>query len=928
MILKPFQSALILALLATSALQGCDHNANLTEQQLIQRAKDFEDKGNIKASVIELKNALQKNPNSPQARLLLGQIYLKAGLGAEAENELRKAQKLGVNQETITPLLGEALLQTGEYQRILEEIQPGERTSKPNLARIYQIRADALLNQGNLKDACNLFQRSLDTDTNNPPTYWGLAQCAVVDKDMSKARAWLDTALKIKDEQAKTWIFIGAWEQLNKNPQAALAAYDSAVKVDPNNLGALQNRVDLNISLGQLDAAKTDIEKIGKLAPKSLLAEYTQALLDFKLGKYPQARDALQNVFQITQDHMPSVLLAGATSYALGSYQQAESYLNRYLSNFPNQSYARRLLAATFIKQNQPNNALQTLAPIITPDSRDSQALALAGQAQYMAQNSTQATQYFDRAIALDPKNVAIRTQQGMNLLLSGNALGAINELEAATALDPNHYQADNLLIISLLQHKEYDKALAAIDAMEKKIPNNPATFNLQGNAYLGKQDWINARKSFEQALAIDPAFFPAAASLAKLDLRDKNPAAASKRFQNILDKDKNNLQAMMALAELASINKQEKDYIYWLKKAAETHPSISAPHVALARFYMSKKDPQQALAQANDAINANPNDPEALNLLGALQLATDDKINAIATFTKLTEKDKQSADAYLHLALAQMADAKLPDARVNLQKALQLKPDHLQSQDALLRLNMAENKPEDAMKIARQIETQRPQSPFGFEREGDILAAQKHLPQAAKAYSLALEKGAGSTGLIKLYQTYTLDGNAKAAEQVLSNWLKLHPGDNIVRGFAADHFLANGRNKEAIDLYETILKQSPSNVDASTLNNLATLYQRVNDSRALATAEAAMKLSPNNPAILDTTGWILVEQGQAASGLELLSKAVSLAPKVAAIRYHHAVALSRTGNNAQARKELEQLLRDSPRFTEIEAAKSLLKNL
>ena len=171
-----------------SVLQGCDHNANLTEQQLIQRAKDFEDKGNIKASVIELKNALQKNPNSPQARLLLGQIYLKAGLGAEAENELRKAQKLGVNQETIKPLLGEALLQTGEYKQILEEIQPGERTSKPNLARIYQIRADALLNQGNLKDACNLFQRSLDTDTNNPPTYWGLAQCAVVDKDMKQSQ--------------------------------------------------------------------------------------------------------------------------------------------------------------------------------------------------------------------------------------------------------------------------------------------------------------------------------------------------------------------------------------------------------------------------------------------------------------------------------------------------------------------------------------------------------------------------------------------------------------------------------------------------------------------------------------------------------------------------------------------------------------------
>jgi hypothetical protein len=30
----------------------------------------FEDKGNLKGSIVELKNAIQKNPNSPQARLV------------------------------------------------------------------------------------------------------------------------------------------------------------------------------------------------------------------------------------------------------------------------------------------------------------------------------------------------------------------------------------------------------------------------------------------------------------------------------------------------------------------------------------------------------------------------------------------------------------------------------------------------------------------------------------------------------------------------------------------------------------------------------------------------------------------------------------------------------------------------------------------
>ena len=59
------------------------------------------------------------------------------------------------------------------------------------------------------------------------------------------------------------------------------------------------------------------------------------------------------------------------------------------------------------------------------------------------------------------------------------------------------------------------------------------------------------ARKQFEQALAIDPAFFPAAANLARLDLADKKPDDAKKRFDDVLAKDPKNVAALLAIAEL-----------------------------------------------------------------------------------------------------------------------------------------------------------------------------------------------------------------------------------------------------------------------------------------------------------------------------------------------------------------------------------------
>lgn len=920
--------AVALALLFTTSvpLSGCNPTSTLTEQEHIQRAKDFEDKGDLKGSIVELKNAIQKTPDSPQARLLLGQIYLKVGMGAEAEKELIRAEKLGVKPETIKLQLGEALLLMGEYQRVLEEINPSEQTSRAGLARIQQLRADALLKSGKTSEACALYQQSLETDNSHPPTYWGLARCAVAEGDTKKAREWLDAALKIQNKQAKTWIFVGSLKQLDKDLQGAMAAYSNALKLEPQNPEALQSRATLSISLGQWESAKQDIEKIRKLAPQSPVVHYLQALFNFRQNKFPEARDELQEVFKSNSNHMPSVLLFGETAYALGSYQQAESYLNRFLAQYPGDRQGRRFLAATQIKLNQPARALEILAPLLMPAPRDSLTLAIASEAYRTMGQPTKAAELLEKAAQIDPKNAMIQTQLGLTHLVAGDTHRAINELEEATVLGTRQYTADNLLVLSHMERKEYDKALTAIDAMEKKLPGSPATHNLRGKAYFGKNDLANARKSFERALTIDPAYFPSAASLAQLDLRDKRPDAARKRFEDVLKKDQNNLPAMLALAELAALNKQEKDYLDWLNKAIASHPKATPPRAALASHYMARNDPRKALAIATDAVTANPDDPSALGLLGTVQLAVKDNAAALTTFTQLTKKAPQLADGHYHLALAQFAANNLKAARSSLERALQLKPAHLQSKDALLRLEMAEKHPDAALAIARQIQSLEPSFPLGFEREGDIQLAQKNAPQAVKAYEAALAKGSGSAGIVKLHQAYVLAGNASTAEQLLAKWLAQHPQDSIVLKYSAEHHMRNGRNKEAIAQFQRALQLLPQ--DPSILNDLAILYQAEKDNRARTTAEQALKLAPDSPFVQDTLGWILVEQGQSSRGLELLRKALARAPKSAPIRYHHAVALARSGNKAQARKELEQLLKDVPDFRERADALTLLRTL
>ena len=94
-------------------------NDGMTESQHLLQAKEFADKGELKAASIELKNVLQKNPDNPQARMELGKLYLKIGDMAAAEKELSRALSLGIKDEQILPYLGRSLLYQGKHAEVM-----------------------------------------------------------------------------------------------------------------------------------------------------------------------------------------------------------------------------------------------------------------------------------------------------------------------------------------------------------------------------------------------------------------------------------------------------------------------------------------------------------------------------------------------------------------------------------------------------------------------------------------------------------------------------------------------------------------------------------------------------------------------------------------------------------------------------------------
>src|SRR5688572_10158988 len=115
------------------------------------------------------------------------------------------------------------------------------------------------------------------------------------------------------------------------------------------------------------------------------------------------------------------------------------------------------------------------------------------------------------------------------------------------------------------------------------------------------------------------------------------------------------------------------------------------------------------------------------------------------------------------------------------------------------------------------------------------------------------------------------------------------------MRLYAAETSLKNRKFKQAIEQYEWLARKQPDHV--MTLNNLAWAYQQAKDPRALETIERAYKLKPDNAAVADTFGWILVEQGNTRRGIEMLQRAVVTAPGSTDYRFRLAQAFAKAGD-------------------------------
>ena len=915
---------LMFALSALVALNGCERLRSV--DSLYRDAEARYQKGQQKAAVIQLKAALQKDPKHGPSRLLSAKAYNDLGDFVSAETEARKALELGMNAAQSNLELMRSLVGQGQYQKALDVAQLTSGVTGEALAKVWVLRGDSQLGLLQLAAAKDSYTAAVQAAPTFFGGYLGQTRLAIANNDVIEAMRLIDIALQKSPQSVEALLIKGDLLAAQNKIEPAIAAYQEAIKAGPNLAAPHFRLANLYLALNKPDEVIQQVQAGQKVDPSNLEGRFLLARNDFQQKKFSEARTHIQAVLRGAPDHMPSLLLSGAISAALGETESAEKNLNRVISAIPSNGYARALLASTYLQKGQADLALETLAPVLQGDKPDARALAIAGQAYLAKGEVARATSMFEKARVENPENAAIRTQLGAARLVGGDSKQAIADLEAASAMDAQLVNADMVLIMNYLQHKEFDKALAAIDVLEKKQPASPIPMNLRGGVNLAKGDIPAARVNFEQALNKRSDFFPAVQNLVQLDLREKNMSAARKRYEDILAKDKQSVGALMGLAQLAALANNEKEYRDWLTKAAAAKPDAFEPRALLADEYLKQKKPQDALRLAKEAQSAKPDDARALALLARVQFAAGDKESGLQSYKKLVQQNPQLPSAQLGLGVAEAALNQTDSARTSLRKALQLQPSYYEAAVGLIALEMRQGRADDALKVAQDFQQQNPKLAAGFVLEGDVLAQQGKYDDAIQAMNKGQNVQVSGPVAIRIHQLQIAAKHPAEADNALLQWLKANPKDTAAHLYLAQSYQARKQNKAAIEQYEMVQKLFPEQVIA--LNNLALLYLQENDARALPSAEQAYKLRPDVAEVADTLGWILVEQGQVVRAVDVLRKAAIAAPENGEIGYHYAVALSKTGDKAGARKELNAILASGKAFPQQEQAKALLQQL
>jgi len=686
----------------------------------------------------------------------------------------------------------------------------------------------------------------------------------------------------------------------NRDFDESLRVIDRVLEIDPERAAALQMRAKANIGARNFDAALADSEHLVELFPDDYISNALHATALVDAGMLEEAEVAHDRVAELgAESGDPDIEARGCILRCVFAHEdlkddeKATGYYEDCLAKFPTNGLIISQTTEFFDEIERPERS----------------------------------TEIFRAAIEESPEKLGLRGTLSTRLQTRGKVAEAEAVLvEAAETF--GSAQAWNMLTSFYRNSSQKEKALESIDKVIE-ISGNSDLLRFQKADLLVDIGDLDGAEALSGELTEETY----ANLIRGRILRTRgDPKGALEAFDKGIRRWPNNASARY-LAGVAARDIGDFDRaVSELREAIRADKTATDAAIVLSRLYYDRGEYAKALTFANTFISnrAISNQTHVALSIASRSLVAQRKYKQARKSTTLISKmPNRALEATIEAAFIDRHQHGPAEALAGLEKSpVDLNKEENEEVLRLLADNLLElGKLDDALARIDAVLVRRPDAASLYELRATVLARMDRNQDAkdafAKAIALDPENSNAYGGLATLN---AIEGRTQEAIELFDKAAELAPSNVDYLYSASQLNMALGKLDESERRLRKIINQSASHAGAR--NDLAWLLtERGEDlDLALSLSEEARRLSPtaNN---LDTLGWVHLKRGEAESAVKALERASKLDPDSPSIRYHLALALSDSGDDARAREMLQSAL-DAGAFPEFEEARQKLEQI
>jgi tetratricopeptide (TPR) repeat protein len=300
------------------------------------------------------------------------------------------------------------------------------------------------------------------------------------------------------------------------------------------------------------------------------------------------------------------------------------------------------------ISQEQYSDAIKTLNELIRADSKMSEAWFLRGLAKYSLNDMHGALADFSQAIQHNPVSSQAFLYRGIVLGRLSKYSQALSDFEMAIDLRPNWVDGYFSRGVNYLITQQFQKSIRDFTQVINLQPKNVDAWINRGTAYLYNGDSLRALTDYGQATKLNPFYSESYSKRGRLLMEMKNYYLALDDLTKAIELDNNSSinYFLRALTHnyLNSINLALSD----LNKAIDLAPNNALSIYNRALINWKKGNKSYALDDFDRVAELNPENLLVYFNRGVLQLELNDFKEAISDFSQAINLFPDFANAYL----------------------------------------------------------------------------------------------------------------------------------------------------------------------------------------------------------------------------------------------------------------------------------------